>query len=42
MKTLRVLKKKDLTKEKREAIWENVQKWRSAHLGVPIQINHAD
>ena len=39
---LRVLKRKDFTKEEREVIWENVKKWRSAHPGVPIQINHVD
>ena len=41
-RTPRVPKRKDFTEEEREAIWENVQKWRSAHPGVPIQIDHAD
>jgi len=41
-RTPRVPKRKDFTEEEREAIWENVQKWRSAHPGVPIQINHVD
>jgi len=42
MRTPRVPKRKDFTEEEREAIWENVQKWRSAYPGVPIQIDHAD
>ena len=41
-RTPRVPKRKDFTEEEREAIWENVQKWRSVHPGVPIQIDHAD
>jgi len=42
MRILRVFKKKDFTKKEREAIWENVKKCKSAHSGVPIQINHVD
>ena len=41
-RNLRVLKRKDFTKEEREVLWENVQKWRSTHLRVSMQINYVD